>query len=76
MVGMDNFRFPRSASTPFARRVVASLLACPAAVTLLAISEEHPPLRWLPFCLCSPCHREGLAARVPGSWHHCCLFSL
>ncbi len=42
MVGMDNVRFPRSASTPFARRVVASV-ACPAAVTLLAISEEHPP---------------------------------
>ena len=42
MVGMDNFRFPQSASTPLARRVVASV-ACPAAVTLLAIPEEHPP---------------------------------
>ena len=42
MVGMDNFRFPRSATTPLARRVVASV-ASPAVVTLLAIPEQHPP---------------------------------
>ena len=42
MVVMDNFRFPRRATTPLARRVVASL-ASPAAVTLLAVPEEHPP---------------------------------
>jgi len=42
MVGMDDFRFPRSATTPLARRVVASL-ASPVAVTLLAIPEQHPP---------------------------------
>jgi len=42
MVGMDTFRFPRSATRPLARRFAASV-ACPAAVTLLVISEEHPP---------------------------------
>jgi two-component system sensor histidine kinase KdpD len=37
MVGMDNFP-----TTPLSRRVVAGL-AFPAAVTLLAIPEQHPP---------------------------------
>ena len=43
MVSMDNFRVPWSATPPLSRRVVAGL-AAPAAVTLLAIPEQHPSL--------------------------------
>ena len=41
MVGMNNLGFPQSSTTPLARRVVAGL-APPAAVTLLAIPDDHP----------------------------------
>lgn len=42
MVDMDYFRVSPSATMPLARRV-AACLAAPAAVTLLAILENHPP---------------------------------